>query len=103
MLDHGCAGTTPRSTALRPTRRSSPASTSITTGVELVGADPVTLRSTAGRLGSPISEVMGTASEHDRVAGTERCAHTLFVFNLAGRRDAHVGDLTPLVIVPVAP
>jgi L-ascorbate metabolism protein UlaG (beta-lactamase superfamily) len=58
-----------------------------------VGADPVTLRSTAGRLASPIGEVMGTASEHDGVAGTERCAHTLFVFNLAGRRVAHLGDL----------
>jgi Beta-lactamase superfamily domain len=61
-------------------------------GVELVGGGPVTLRSTAGRLESPIGEVMGTASEHDGVAGTERNAHTLFVFNLAGRLVAHLGE-----------
>ncbi len=62
-------------------------------GVEAVGGDPVTLRSTAGRLESPIGEVLGIASEHDEVAGTERGANTLFVFNLAGRRVAHLGDL----------
>ena len=62
-------------------------------GVETVGGDPVTLRSTAGRLQSPIGEVLGIAAEHDDVAGTERGANTLFVFNLAGRRVAHLGDL----------
>jgi L-ascorbate metabolism protein UlaG (beta-lactamase superfamily) len=62
-------------------------------GVEAVGGDPVTLRSTAGRLESPIGEVVGIASEHDEVAGTERGANTLYVFNLAGRRVAHLGDL----------
>lgn len=62
-------------------------------GVEAVGGDPVTLRSSAGRLESPIGEVLGIVSEHDEVAGTERGANTLFVFNLAGRRVAHLGDL----------
>jgi len=62
-------------------------------GVEAVGGDPVTLRSTAGRLESPIGEVLGIVSEHDEVAGTERGANTLFVFNLAGRQVAHLGDL----------
>jgi L-ascorbate metabolism protein UlaG (beta-lactamase superfamily) len=37
--------------------------------------------------------VLGVASEHDEVAGTERGANTLFVSTLAGRRVAHLGDL----------
>jgi L-ascorbate metabolism protein UlaG (beta-lactamase superfamily) len=41
-------------------------------GVGAIGGDPVTLRSTAGRLESPIGEVVAVASEHDQVAGTER-------------------------------
>ena len=62
-------------------------------GVAAVGGDPVTLRSTAGRLSSPIGEVLAVASEHDQVAGTERGPNTLFAFTLAGRRIAHLGDL----------
>jgi L-ascorbate metabolism protein UlaG (beta-lactamase superfamily) len=62
-------------------------------GVEAVGGDPVTLRSTAGRLESPIGEVVAVASEHDEVAGTERGANVMFVFTFAGRRVAHLGDL----------
>ena len=62
-------------------------------GVEAVGGDPVTLRSTCGRLESPIGEVLGVASEHDDVAGIERGANTLFVFAFAGTRIAHLGDL----------
>jgi L-ascorbate metabolism protein UlaG (beta-lactamase superfamily) len=62
-------------------------------GVEAVGGDPVTLRSTAGRLGSPIGEVLAVASEHDEAAGTERGTNTLFAFTLGGRRVAHLGDL----------
>ena len=61
--------------------------------VETVGGDPVTLRSTTGRLESPNAEVLGIASEHDDVPGTDRGATTLFVFNLAGRPVAHPGDL----------
>src|ERR1700722_11342131 len=41
-------------------------------GVEAIGGEPVTLRATAGRHESPIGEVVGVASEHDDVAGTER-------------------------------
>jgi L-ascorbate metabolism protein UlaG (beta-lactamase superfamily) len=67
-------------------------------GVEVVGGDPVTLRSTAGRLESPIGVVVGIASEHDELAGTERGANTLFVFMLAGRRVAHLGDLGQRVL-----
>jgi L-ascorbate metabolism protein UlaG (beta-lactamase superfamily) len=61
-------------------------------GVEAIGGDPVTLRSTAGRLDSPIGEVLAVASEHDEVAGTERGPNTLFAFTLGGRRIAHFGD-----------
>lgn len=62
-------------------------------GVGAIGGDPVTLRSTAGRLSSPIGEVLAVASEHDPVAGTERGTNTLFAFTLGGRRIAHLGDL----------
>src|SRR3954447_14221498 len=41
-------------------------------GVEAIGGDPAVLRSTAGRLESPVGEVVAVASEHDRVAGTQR-------------------------------
>jgi L-ascorbate metabolism protein UlaG (beta-lactamase superfamily) len=62
-------------------------------GVGAIGGDPVTLRSTAGRLESPIGEVLAVASEHDEAAGTERGPNTLFAFTLGGRRVAHLGDL----------
>jgi L-ascorbate metabolism protein UlaG (beta-lactamase superfamily) len=63
------------------------------TGVEVVGGDPVVLRSTAGRLASPIGEVVAVASEHDGAAGTERGPNTLFAFTFGGLRVAHLGDL----------
>jgi L-ascorbate metabolism protein UlaG (beta-lactamase superfamily) len=62
-------------------------------GVESVGGEPVTHRSTAGRLSSPIGEVVAIASEHDQAAGTERGPNTLYVFSFGGRRVAHLGDL----------
>jgi L-ascorbate metabolism protein UlaG (beta-lactamase superfamily) len=62
-------------------------------GVENVGGDPVVLRSTAGRHESSIGDVLGIASEHDEVAGTERGPNTMFVFTLGGTRIAHLGDL----------
>jgi L-ascorbate metabolism protein UlaG (beta-lactamase superfamily) len=62
-------------------------------GVGAIGGDPVTLRSTAGRLSSPIGEVVAVAAEHDEVAGSERGPNTLFAFTLGGRRIAHLGDL----------
>ena len=60
--------------------------------VEVVGGDPVVLRSTAGRLESPIGEIVAVASEHDAAAGTERGPNTIFVFELDGLRVAHFGD-----------
>ena len=62
-------------------------------GVGAIAGDPVTLRSTAGRLESPIGEVLAVAAEHDDAAGTERGPNTLFAFTLGGRRVAHLGDL----------
>jgi L-ascorbate metabolism protein UlaG (beta-lactamase superfamily) len=60
--------------------------------VEVIGGDPAVLRSTAGRLESPIGEVVAIASEHDTAAGTERGPNTIFVFSLDGIRIAHFGD-----------
>ncbi len=61
--------------------------------VEVIGGDPEVLRSTAGRLESPVGEVVAVASEHDQAAGTERGPNTLFAFSLGGLRVAHLGDL----------
>jgi L-ascorbate metabolism protein UlaG (beta-lactamase superfamily) len=60
--------------------------------VDVVGGSPVTLRSTAGTLQSPLGEVIAVASEHDDVAGTMRGPNTIFVFTLDGLRIAHFGD-----------
>ena len=60
--------------------------------VEVIGGDPKILRSTAGKHESPVGEVIGVASEHDQVAGTERGPNTIFVFTLDGVRVAHFGD-----------
>ena len=61
-------------------------------GIEAIGGDPTILRSTAGRLESPIGEVMAIASEHDDQAGTARGPNTIFVFAFDGLRVCHFGD-----------
>jgi len=61
-------------------------------GVDAIGGSPAVLRSTAGRLDSPLGEVLAVASEHDEAAGTERGPNTIFVFELDGARVAHFGD-----------
>jgi L-ascorbate metabolism protein UlaG (beta-lactamase superfamily) len=61
-------------------------------GVDRIDGEPVVLRSTAGRLDSPIGEVIAIASEHDDEAGTRRGPNTIFVFELDGVRAAHFGD-----------
>lgn len=61
-------------------------------GVEVIGGDPYLLRSTAGTHDSPLGDVVGVASEHDPVAGTQRGPNTIFVFDLGGVRVAHFGD-----------
>jgi L-ascorbate metabolism protein UlaG (beta-lactamase superfamily) len=60
-------------------------------GVEAVGGDPVVLTS-AGTHESPLGEVVGIASEHDSVAGTQRGPNTIFRFDLDGTTLAHFGD-----------
>jgi L-ascorbate metabolism protein UlaG (beta-lactamase superfamily) len=61
-------------------------------GVDAVGGSPLVLRSTAGRLDSPVGEVVAIASEHDATAGTERGPNTIFCFSLGGLRICHLGD-----------
>jgi L-ascorbate metabolism protein UlaG (beta-lactamase superfamily) len=60
--------------------------------VDAIGGSPAVLRSTAGRLDSPVGEVLAVASEHDERAGTERGPNTIFVFELDGVRACHFGD-----------
>ena len=61
--------------------------------VEVVGGDPQIIRSSAGTFASPVGEVVGVASEHDPVAGTQRGANVLYAFDFDGVRVAHLGDL----------
>jgi hypothetical protein len=56
---------------------SSPTSTSTTTASRRPPREPAILRSTAGRLDSPIGEVVAIASEHDEQAGTQRGPNTI--------------------------
>jgi L-ascorbate metabolism protein UlaG (beta-lactamase superfamily) len=67
---------------------------------EAIGGDPTTIRSTAGRLGSPIGEVVAIASEHDDVAGTVRGPNTIFRFELDGVTFAHLGDFGQQALRP---
>jgi L-ascorbate metabolism protein UlaG (beta-lactamase superfamily) len=61
-------------------------------GVEAAAGEPQVIRSTAGRLDSPVGEVLAIASEHDEVAGTQRGPNTIFRFLLDGLAVAHLGD-----------
>src|SRR5690348_2972998 len=69
-------------------------------GVEAVGGDPVVLRSTAGRLASPVGEVVAVASEHDDAAGTVRGPNTIFRFALDGLGVCHFGDFGQAALRP---
>ncbi|HET8743395.1 MAG TPA: MBL fold metallo-hydrolase [Gaiella sp.] len=62
-------------------------------GVEVARGTPAVLRSTAGRLESPVGEVLAIASEHDDQAGTARGPNTIFCLTLDGVRLCHLGDL----------
>jgi len=59
--------------------------------VEAIDGDPVVLAK-AGTYESPLGKVVGIASEHDPVAGTERGPNTIFRFVLDGTTVAHFGD-----------
>src|SRR5262249_1043197 len=69
-------------------------------GVDVVVGDPVVIRSTAGRLGSPVGEVVAIASEHDPRAGTERGPNTIFCFTVDGFRVCHFGDFGQAALRP---
>jgi L-ascorbate metabolism protein UlaG (beta-lactamase superfamily) len=69
-------------------------------GVEVIGGDPAILRSTAGKLESPIGEITAVASEHDEAAGTERGPNTIFSFELDGLRVCHFGDFGQSALRP---
>jgi L-ascorbate metabolism protein UlaG (beta-lactamase superfamily) len=60
--------------------------------VEIIDGEPTLVRSLAGTHESPLGNVVAIASEHDGVAGTERGANTIVVFDLDGIRVAHFGD-----------
>jgi L-ascorbate metabolism protein UlaG (beta-lactamase superfamily) len=68
--------------------------------VEVVPGSPVTLRSTAGTHASPLGEVVGVASEHDDVAGTQRGPNTIFCFSLDGLRVCDFGDFGQAALRP---
>jgi L-ascorbate metabolism protein UlaG (beta-lactamase superfamily) len=61
--------------------------------VEVVGGDPALVRSLAGAHETPLGPVVGVASEHDEVAGTQRGHNVMYVFTFGGARVAHLGDL----------
>ncbi|MFL5895366.1 MAG: MBL fold metallo-hydrolase [Thermoleophilaceae bacterium] len=61
-------------------------------GADLIEGSPEAIRSTAGKLESPVGEVVAVASEHDPHAGTDRGPNSIFVFDLAGHRVCHFGD-----------
>jgi L-ascorbate metabolism protein UlaG (beta-lactamase superfamily) len=67
---------------------------------EAVGGSPVVLRSTAGRLESPVGEVVAIASEHDDAGGTARGPNTIFCFSLDGLRVCHFGDFGQAALRP---
>ena len=60
--------------------------------IEVVGGDPHVVRAQAGTLATPLGEVVGIASEHDPVAGTQRGHNTIYRFVLDGTTFCHFGD-----------
>jgi len=67
--------------------------------VDVVGGDPAVFRS-AGTHESPLGQIVGVASEHDDVAGTQRGANTIFRFELDGLSYAHFGDFGQAALRP---
>src|SRR5437763_14995757 len=61
-------------------------------GVDLIEGSPEVIRSTAGKIDSPVGEVVAVASEHDPHAGTDRGPNSIFVFDYDGLRVCHFGD-----------
>jgi L-ascorbate metabolism protein UlaG (beta-lactamase superfamily) len=69
-------------------------------GIEVIGGDPIVIRSLAGTFESPLGPVKAVAAEHDPVAGTERGPNTILVFELDGIRIAHFGDFGQSALRP---
>jgi L-ascorbate metabolism protein UlaG (beta-lactamase superfamily) len=65
-------------------------------GVEAIGGNPSTIRSTAGTFDG----VVAIASEHDDVAGTSRGPNTIFRFELDGTTFCHFGDFGQRALRP---
>jgi hypothetical protein len=59
--------------------------------VDTIGGEPAVLRA-PGTHESSIGEIVGIASEHDSVAGTQRGPNTIFRFTFDGLSVAHFGD-----------
>jgi L-ascorbate metabolism protein UlaG (beta-lactamase superfamily) len=53
--------------------------------VEVIKRPSQTVRSVAGTFDTPVGRVTGIASEHDAVAGTQRGANVIYVFEIEGR------------------
>ena len=69
-------------------------------GVQAVAGTPQTIRSSAGTFESPVGTIVGVASEHDPLAGTQRGANVIFVFTLEGMRLCHLGDFGQTAMRP---
>jgi L-ascorbate metabolism protein UlaG (beta-lactamase superfamily) len=67
---------------------------------DVVGGEPIVIRSTAGTIESPLGDVLAIASEHDDAAGTRRGPNTIFRFELDGARFCHFGDFGQAALRP---
>lgn len=67
---------------------------------EQIAGQPHVVRSTAGRLSTPLGEVVAVASEHDTAAGTERGPNTIFCFKVDGLAVCHFGDFGQAALRP---
>jgi len=68
--------------------------------VEAIGGEPAVIRAAAGTHETSIGDVVGVASEHDPVAGTQRGHNTIFCFTLDGTRFCHFGDFGQSALRP---
>jgi L-ascorbate metabolism protein UlaG (beta-lactamase superfamily) len=68
--------------------------------VEVIGGEPAVIRSQAGTHESSIGDIVGVASEHDQVAGTQRGPNTIYCFTLDDTRFAHFGDFGQVALRP---
>ncbi len=60
--------------------------------VQVVDGVKQTVRSSAGTVETQLGRLVGIASEHDAVAGTQRGANVIYVFEMGSVRVCHMGD-----------